>query len=114
MSKHMQITVSVRPFYSKNFEGNFPKLARRLTSLCPDLISPEPSLYELAGQVDKLLYRTDGTPLREALLQRKDDLKAIYKAAQENIANRNLSEADKLLYRIEDIFEEIESELAKY
>ena len=110
----MQITVTVQPFYSKNFEENFPKLARRLISLCPDLISPEPSLYELAGQIDKLLYRTDGTHLREVLLQRKDDLKTIYKTAQEKIASRNLSDADKLLYRIEDIFEEIESELAEY
>lgn len=109
----MQITVTVRPFYSKDFEANFPKLAHRLASLCPDLINPEPSLYELAGQIDKLLYRTDGTHLREILLQHKDDLKNIYKAVQEEIANRNLSNADKLLYRIEDIFEEIESELAE-
>lgn len=109
----MQITVTVRPFYSKDFEGNFPKLAR-LVSLCPDLVSPEPSLYELAGQIDKLLYRTDGTHLREVLLQHKDDLKTSYKAAQEKIAIRNLSEADKSLYRIEDIFEEIESELAEF
>jgi hypothetical protein len=110
----MQITVTIRPFYSNDFEGTFPKLALRLRSLCSDLINPEPSLYELAGQVDKLLYRTDGTPLREVLLQRKDDIKTLYKAAQEEIANRNLSEADKLLYRIEDIFEEIEYELKKY
>ncbi len=49
--------------------------------------------------------------MREVLLQPKDDLKTIYKAAQEKIASRDLSEADQLLYRIEDIFEEIESEL---
>ena len=110
----MQITVTVRPFYSKDFEGHFPKLARRLSALCPDFIRPEPSLYELAGQIDKLLYRTDGTRLRDVLLQHKDDLKTSYRAAQEQIANRNLSEADKSLYRIEDIFEEIELELSEY
>jgi len=109
----MQITVRVRPFYLKAFEGTFPKLARRLRSLCPDLITPEPSLYELAGQIDTLLYKTDGTRLREVLLEHKDDLKVLYRAAQEQIANRNLSEADTFLYRIEDIFEDIESELVE-
>ena len=107
----MQITVTVQPFYAKDFEGSFPKLARRLNDLCPDIISPEPSLYELAGQIDKLLYRTEGSHLREVLLRRKNDLKTIYKDAQEHIAGRNLSGADKSLYRIEDIFEDIESEL---
>ena len=53
----MQIKVTVLPFYSKDFEANFPKLARRLGSLDPGLVDPEPSLYELAGQIDKLLYQ---------------------------------------------------------
>ena len=111
MSKYMQITVSVRPFYSKNFEADFPRLARALDSLNSDLIHQDPTLYKFAGQIDTLLYQTDGTYLREVLIQYKDDLKKIYAAVQEEIANRNLSEADKLLYSIEDIFEEIESKL---
>ncbi len=111
MSKYMQITVTIRPFYSRTFEADFPRLTRSLVSLHSDLIIQEPSLYELAGQIDKLLYQTDGTHLREVLIQHKDELKKIYAAVQEKIANRNLSEADKLLYRIEDIFNEVESEL---
>ncbi len=111
MSKHMQITVTIRPFYSKDFEAAFPKFARALGASASGLVNREPSLYDFAGQIDKLLYRTDGTPLRQVLIRYKDELKKLHTATQEEIANRNLSEADKLLYRIEDIFEEIESEL---
>ena len=111
MSKYMQITVTIRPFYSRTFEADFPRLVRSLEYLHSDLMIQEPSLYDLAGQIDKLLYQTDGTRLREVLIQHKDELKRIYAAVQEKIAKRNLSEADKLLYRIEDIFNEVESEL---
>ena len=62
-------------------------------------------------QIDKLLYRIDGTSIREILIQHKDNLKNIFSTIQKHIANWNLSKADKLLYSIEDIFEEIESEL---
>ena len=111
MSKNMQITVTVRPFYDKDFEGTYPKLSRALRYVELEFINQNPSLYELAGQIDKLLYRLDGTSIREALIPHKDNLKNIYNTIQEHIANWDLSEADKFLYRIEDIFGKIESEL---
>jgi hypothetical protein len=111
MSKNMQITVTIRPFYIKDFEGTYPKLGRALRYVDSDFINQNPSLYELTGQIDKLLYRIDGTSIREILIQHKDELKKIYNTIQESIANWNLSETDKLLYCIEDIFEKIEFEL---
>ena len=111
MSKHMQLTVTVRAYYEKDFEKTYPKLSRHLKHLDSNLVSQGPSLYELVGQLDQLLYRFDGTELREVLLEHKDQLRKLYASIQENIANRNLAQADKLLYRIEDIFEEIEFEL---
>lgn len=111
MSKHMQLTVTVRPYYKKDLEGTYPKLARNLGYLDSGLANRNPSLYELVGQLDQLLYRLDGTQLREVLLRHSEKLRNQYKTIQENIADWHLSQADKLLYSMEDTFDEIESEL---
>lgn len=111
MSEHMQLTTIVKPFYNKNLEGTYPKLGGFLRHLEGELAARNPSLYELAGQVDKLLYRFDGTQLRDVLLPFKDKIKSTYTAIEKDIADWNLAQADKLLYSLEDIFDEIESNL---
>ena len=111
MSKIMQITVTVRPYYQKDLKGTYPKLARNLGAQDSSLVDRNPSLYELVGQLDQLLYHHDGTPLSEVLHRHKDKLRSQYKTIQENIADWKLAEADKLLYVIEDTFDLIESEL---
>jgi hypothetical protein len=107
----MQLAVKIKPYYEKNLEGTYSRLGRCLRHLDADLANQNPSLYELAGKVDQLLYRFDGTQLREVLLPYKEKLKDTYNAIQENIADWNLAQADKLLYSLEDIFDEIESNL---
>ena len=111
MSKSMHIKVTVLPYYQKDLEGAYPKLARYLRTLGSDLVEQNPSLYALAGQLDKILYRFDGTPFREVLLRHRENLRNLYKSIEENIADWNLAQADALLYKIEDIFDKIESEL---
>ena len=111
MSKYMQLTVTVRPYYSKDLEGNYPKLERHLRRLDAELVKRDPSLYELVGQLDQLLFRAEGTQLRELLLRHSEKLRNFHKSIQENIADWKLVQADRLLYSIEDIFDEIESEL---
>jgi len=111
MSKYMQLTVTVRPYYQKDLEGIYPKLARNLGYLDSSLANRNPSLYELAGQLEQLLYRHDGTQLREALLRHSEKLRSLHNNIQDNIADWKLAQADKLLYSIEDTFDEIESEL---
>ena len=112
MSKYMHLTITVTPYYQNDLEGTYPKLAGRLTSLNADLVERNPSLYAIAGQLDKLLYIFDGTPLREVLLRHQENLKNLHKSIEENIADWNLAQADQLLYKIEDEFDKIESELA--
>ena len=111
MSKHMQITVTIRPFYKKSFEKTYPRLARHLSYHDPGLVDKNPSLYELAGQIDMLLYQFDGTPLRQVLQDHKKLLTQTFHAIEENIADRHLAEADNLLYTLEDIFDDIEYHL---
>jgi hypothetical protein len=111
MSKYMQLTVTVRPYYQEDLEGTYPNLARHLSYLDSGLAARNPSLYELIGQLDQLLYRFEGTPLREVLLRHQEKLRNLYKGIQENIADWNLAKADQLLYSIEDTVGEIELDL---
>jgi hypothetical protein len=111
MSKYMQLTVAVLPYYPKDLEGTYPNLSHRLKTLASDLVERNPSPYEIAGQLDKLLYQFDGIPLREVLMRHREVLKSLHKSIEGHIADWNLAQADRLLYKLEDLFETIESEL---
>ncbi len=111
MSKYMQLRTTVAAHYQNDLQDNYPNLARRLTTLAPDMVERNATLYEIAGQVDQLLYKFDTSFLREILLQHLDNLRNLYKKIEENIADWNLVQADKLLYQLEDVFEKIDSQL---
>ena len=111
MSKYMHLTVTVVPYYPGDLGDTYPKMARYLKSLASDLLERNPSLYGIAGQLDKLLYTFDGTPFRDVLLRHRENLRNLHKSIEENIADWNLAQADQLLYKIEDAFDKIESEL---
>ena len=111
MSKYMHLTVTVVPYYPRDLEETYPKIRRYLKSLASDLMERNPSLYGIAGQLDQLLYTFDGTPFREVLLRHRENLRTLHKSIEENIADWNLAQADRLLYKIEDTFAKIESEL---
>ena len=111
MSKYMHLTVTVRPYYEKNLEQTYPKLARNLKNLDAALVERNPSLYELVGQLDKLLHAFEGTKFREVLFPQREKLLDLHKSIEEKIADWNLAQADRLLYTIEDAFDKIESEL---
>lgn len=111
MSKYMHLKVTVSPYYQNDLADTYPNLARRLKTLAPDLVERNPSLYEIAGQLDKLLYTFDGTPLRDVFLRHRENLKNLHKSIEVNIADWNLAQVDQLLYKIEDEFDRIETEL---
>ena len=111
MSKYMQIKVAVTPFYQGEFAQTYPRLARHLGYLDRPLADSNPSLYALAAQMDKLLYTFDGTKLREVLLPHREKLQGLKASIDENLAGWNLAQADKLLYQMEDVFDEIEAAL---
>jgi hypothetical protein len=112
MSKYMQMKITVSPYYQKELADVYPKLARHLGYLDPELALRNPTLYELAGNLDKLLLKYDGTPLREVLLQHRDKLLELYKSIEKAIADWNLAQADKSLYKLEDVFDDIEAQLS--
>jgi hypothetical protein len=108
----MQITVTISPYYHQELGDAYPKLARHLGYLKPEFVKRNPSLYELAGNLDKLLYEFDSTPLRGVLLQSRDKLLELHKNIEKAIADWNLAQADKLLYKLEDIFDDVEARLS--
>jgi hypothetical protein len=112
MSKHMQLTITVRPYYQKDLEGTYPNLARHLGFLDPETVQKDPSLYDLTGELDQLLYRFEGTPLRGVLLRHREKLQKLHKGIRESLADWNLAQADRLLYGLEDEFDEVEAELS--
>ncbi len=111
MSKHMQIRIKILPYYKGKMEGAYPKLTRHLGYLDTQWANENLSLYDLAEQLDQILYHYEGTRLREALLPHGDKLKKLQKEIETKVAEWKLSDADQLLYQLEDIFEEIEWKL---
>jgi hypothetical protein len=114
MSKHMQLTVRILPYYKKGLNDVYPAVARRFGYLDETWVEQNPSLFEIVGGLDKLLYQLKGDPpFRELLLQHRPALHKRYEQIEEHIADWQLSKADRLLYEIEDIFDEIEGELGR-
>ena len=114
MSKHMQLTIDIRPYYPENFKAVYPKLAANLIDAKALEEDEDPSLYDLVGRLDKLLYALDGNPAcKNIMLKHKDQVKKLYEEIEGDIADWHLSQADKALYKLEDIFDEIEWELDK-
>ncbi len=112
MSKYMQLTVRIRPYYKKSFAAAYPRVAKRLDYLDRQWVAEDPSLFEIVGRLDKLLYQLEGDPpFRELLLQHRPALHSLYEEIEEQIADWHLSKADQLLYKIEDIFEDMDKEL---
>jgi hypothetical protein len=114
MSKHMQLTTKIKPYYKKGLAGVYPRFAHRLRLLDPDWLETEPSLFEIVKHLDRLLYKSEADPpFRAILRQHKDKLHDLYERIEEQIADWHLAEADKRLYDIEDVFDDIEKELGK-
>lgn len=113
MSKHMQLTVRVRPYYKKDMKSDYPKISKGLSYIHEAWVEEGPSLFHIVGKLDKLLYELEGNPpFRKILLKHKDELRKLHKEVEEHIADWDLAKADKTLYQIEDIFNQIEWELS--
>jgi hypothetical protein len=112
MSKIMQLTVRVRPYYKKSLKEDFPAIGQGLSYLKDPWIEEGPSLFEIVGRLDKLLYDLEGNPpFREILLKYQDKLRELHNQVEEYIADWKLAKADQALYQIEDVFDQIEWEL---
>ena len=114
MSKTMQLTVRVRPYYKKGLNADYPKIAQGLSYIHEAWVEEGPSLFDIVGRLDKLLCELEGNPpFRKILLKHKDELRKLHKEVEEHIADWDLAKADQALHKIEDIFDEVEWKLDK-
>ncbi len=114
MSKHMQMKVSILPYYSKGLAKTYPRIADAISRLDDAWVEEGPSLFRIVGKLDQLLYQLEGNqPFRATFLEHKKNLQRLYEEVEENIAEWHLAKADQALYKIEDTFDEIERELGK-
>ena len=114
MSKTMQMRIRILPYYSRSFSQTYPNMAKRLGRVDGPWVEEGPSLFDIVGRLDKLLHELEGDPpFREILLSQKKPLHELYEAVEESIADWHLAKADQALYKMEDIFDEIEREAGK-
>ncbi len=110
MSQFMQIDIRVIPFFEVPFEKRFPHLVDLLRRLSyGELLKKEPSFYELIDTMATISEHPD-TPseLRELINPYVAKLEELKEQAREHLLARRLDELDKILYRIEDQFEDLE------
>ena len=112
MSKTMQLKVRILPYLEKDMKSDYPKISQGLGYVDKALVEEGPSFFDIVGRLDKLLYELEGNPpFRKVFLKHKDELRKLHKEVEEHIADWHLAKADKALYQIEEVFDQIEWEL---
>jgi hypothetical protein len=113
MSQFMQIDIRVIPFFEVPFEKRFPHLVELFRRLSyGEVIKKEPSFYELIDTMVTFSEHPDTPPeLKDLLSPYVDKLENLKEKAREHLLARRLDELDKILYRIEDQFEDLEGAL---
>ncbi|MFP3913042.1 MAG: hypothetical protein ACLFUT_13285 [Desulfobacteraceae bacterium] len=113
MSRYMQIDIRVVPFFEKPFEKSFPNLVNCLRQLSyNDLVEKDPCLYHLTDHL-VMIAESPNTPadIKERLRPYVVKLEPLKEQAREFLLSRHLNELDRLLYRMEDVFEDLEGAL---
>ena len=110
MSKYVQIDVRLLPVYGEGgLKKAFPELFRMLDEGGFNLvIEREPSLYEM---VDVMIRMKNDPHVRSETKKRisgkLDEMTRVRDKAREALLSGGLSELDRLLYRLEDLFADL-------
>ncbi len=110
MSKYMQIDIRLLPAYGEGgLENAFPHIFKLLSDSGYDLvIAKEPSLYEMV----EVMIRIKNDPhvseiSKKPIVRKLDELIKVRNEARESLLARKLNELDRLLYKLEDLFEDL-------
>jgi len=113
MSTYMQIDIRLAPFYATPFERRFPHLAKLLRQMSyGGVVEKEMSLYEMTDILDSIA-RNPYAPsdIRNGLSPYVERIMAIKDTARGHLLARRLNDLDQELYRMEDVFEDLERAL---
>lgn len=110
MSRYMQVDIRLMAFYEKHFEKAFPNLTAFLRQVgYHDLVEKDPCLYHLIDQLIMIADSPNTPPESKGRLRPYVvKLKALKAQAREYLLARRLNDLDRLLYQIEDVFEDLE------
>ena len=113
MSKYMQIDIKIIPFYKEGFSKTFPRIYEFFKEVgYSKYVSEDKSLYEIVDIIENIAkdpgvkedYREKLSPYCKKLVE-------IKKEAREMLLSRRLNELDKLLYRLEDVFADLNEDI---
>ena len=114
MSRFIQIDIRLLPMYgSGGMQKSFPHLSKALKDFgYTKVLEEEPTLYRLA----EVLLRIGNDPAvsqkaKAPIIGMADRFRQVHAQAQEHLLGRRLNELDQTLYRLEDLFQELEQEL---
>jgi hypothetical protein len=114
LSKYQQIDIRLLPIYgSGGLRGAFPNFYKLLDDSGYTLvIQKEPSLYEMVD----VLVRIGNDPhvpgaAKGAITERVGEFTKLRDEARELLLSRRLNELDRVLFRLEDMFGDLENRL---
>ena len=112
MSKYMQIRVRIESMYRHSLKDHFPNITRCFEREGVNVGGLDISLYRMIDEVEKILFKDHLDRYFKAVLERyKEGLFNLRNEVEQNMASWRLSLVDHSLYKIEDLFEEIERDL---
>ncbi|VBB47867.1 conserved hypothetical protein [uncultured Desulfatiglans sp.] len=113
MSRFMQIEIRIKQVYEAGFASDFPRIADflRLAGY-GEVLEAEPSFYALVDRLE-MLARDPHVPeqMKPALKRLLPVMLDLRNKARETLLQRELDALDRLLYQLEDAFEDLESQL---
>jgi hypothetical protein len=114
MSKYIEISVKLRPAYGTGgLSAVFPKLSKFLKDYgYSSVLEDEPSLYQLVDAL--VMVRKDpaiAEQAKSAVVRMESQMTKVRDEARELLLSRKLNELDSVLYRLEDLFKDLEKEL---
>ena len=113
MSKFMQIDIRIIPFFEKPFEKIFPKIVELLqSSSYGEILKKSISFYDLVDTMVTIMEHPD-TPkeIKENIAPSVRKMQQLKETAREYLLSRKLNDLDRVLYQIEDQFEDLEGSL---
>jgi len=114
MSRYMQIDIRLLPIYGAGgLKGAFPNLFEFLSTNGYDrVIDKEPPLYEMVEVMIRIKNDPHVRPGSiKPLVSKLDELIKVRDQARESLLARRLDELDRHLYRLEDLFGDLDGNL---
>ncbi len=112
MSVYQQIRVRVEPVYKKGLAKAFPRLHRVLSGVDNRLLEDSPPLYDLVETLVDLSHASEPDPqVARAVAEHGPAIVSLRRRIEEAIGGWRLSQAEKLLYELEEAFAALEKDL---